>query len=279
MVLDGAIGSLLMQYTTPIDKDLWSSGMNVSNPEIVKMLYKNYVDAGAEILTTNTFRTNPLFYEKRYRSISNKELVMKSVSLIKEIILENEIIIAGSNAPAEDCYQIERTIPKNKLEYNHKRHIELLLEAGCDLIWNETQSHMDEIKIICEHCSKEKLTFAINLFFTKDLRLLSGEHLNDVVDFVLSYRPECVGFNCVRSSSFKKYVHQHSIPQNSCFYFNCGINDLSSKVLKDTIEPKIYSEIVSKFLILDPLIVGSCCGSNPNHTKAIRALFDEIYRN
>jgi homocysteine S-methyltransferase len=226
LILDGAMGSLLQMQGYVPDKNLWYSKLNVEQPEVIKSIHLQYIEAGADIVTTNTFRTNPIAKKNSDLYITNSELVKRSVALAKQACTNSNVIIAGSNAPTEDCYQQKRTISQLDLEDNHKKHIEMLWEAGVDLIWNETQSHIDEIEIICKFCNKNELPFAMNLFFTNDLKLLSGEPVKDAFEMILAYSPEAIGFNCIHPTTFKKYMKgkQPSMMVNG-FYLNCGISE------------------------------------------------------
>lgn len=280
LLLDGAMGSLLNNSSSEFPGNLWSSSVNLTNPAKVITLYKKYIEAGADIITSNTFRTNPHAFKYSGIEISNKELVSKSIELCTTAIGEKEIIIAGSNAPAEDCYQKDRLISKNDLEYNHKMHIEFLWKSGCDLIWNETQSHMDEIEIICEFCSDNKIPYSINLFFTEEIKLLSGEPVSEAIELIKKYSPVCIGFNCIKPVTFKNFI-QMQLPLNFHFgfYLNCGKGNISDNNIECGINPGNYSNIVKEYLPLSPVFVGSCCGSDSSHTKSLRELIDELYRN
>ena len=280
LLLDGAMGSMLQDASLNKPNNLWSPAFNLLNPELVISLHKKYINAGADIITSNTFRTNPNAFKYSGIEITNEELVSKSVNLCITAGEGKEIIIAGSNSPAEDCYQKKRTISKNDLEYNHKVHIEFLWRSGCDIIWNETQSHLDEIKIICEFCTNNKIPYSINLFFTDELKLLSGESLEEAIVIINEYSPVCLGFNCIKLGTFKKFVQYHStfnFPFG--FYFNCGKGNLTDDEIECGIDPVDYANIVKDYLALSPLFVGSCCGSNPSHTKALKELINELYRN
>ena len=279
LILDGANGSLLKQAVEFEDNILWSSILNISKPEKVIALHKEYIDSGADIITTNTFRTNPTVYKQSNINLSNEEFVRQSVRLAIEARNEKEIIIAGSNAPAEDCYQSERTIRKYDLEYNHKKHIELLWESGVDVIWNETQGHWDEIEIISKFCSSNFIPFVMNFYFTSELNLLSGEHLTDAIKMAEGFSPISIGFNCVKPEQFVKYYERNELPKVWGLYMNCGAGNVEDKNISCGIEPKEYVDLLKPFLKSNPLFVGSCCGSNPNHTKAIKEYFNEVYGN
>ncbi len=203
LILDGAIGTLLGQKGVKFDKYLWASIANISAPELVTDIHKNYIVAGADIITTNTFRTNPAAIKHSNIQFSIEKLVKQSVLPAKNAVKNStefsakssDVFIAGSNAPAEDCYQKEVTLSKNEIEYNHKKHIELLWENGVDFILNETQSHLEEIEIICKYCSDNDINYMVSIFFDDELKLLSGEHLLEAIELIKNYSPIAIGFN------------------------------------------------------------------------------------
>ena len=277
LILDGAIGSLLQQQNIKMDKHLWSSFANITHPQNVVELHKSYIAAGADIMTTNSFRTNPVAYNKAKLKISNKEFVEQSVLLAKEAVFSNDIIIAGSNPPAEDCYQKIRTIAEIELERNHKTHIDLLWDSGCDIILNETQSHFDEIKIICEHCSNDNIPYILSLFVSDDLRLLSGEKLEDILHFIIDYSPIAIGFNCIHPDVFFKIANKIKCDFNWGFYLNLGSGKYSDLNITEGITPHEYTKIIDHYLKYNPLFIGSCCGSTPNHTRAIKEYLFEKF--
>lgn len=277
LILDGAFGSVLQQRGFSSDKDLWYSHLSVSNSQAVRELHKEYIDAGADIITTNTFRTNPVAKKKSNIEITNSEFVKRSVELAIQAKGERNVIIAGSNAPAEDCYQKERTISLFDLEYNHKKHIELLYESGCDIIWNETQSHWDEIEIICKFCSENSIPYSINIYFDESLKILSGEPVEEVINFVESFSPQAIGFNCIKPSDFKNLSINYQLPKIFGYYLNCGNGNITDQNISCGISPKMYLDFIVEFQRFNPTFVGSCCGSNPAHTKAIKEYFDETH--
>jgi homocysteine S-methyltransferase len=278
-ILDGAVGSELIKRNIVPDKYLWTSNANLYFPEKVLELHEEYIKNGAEIITTNTFRTNPTAVFNSHENIFIDELVNKSVRLAIYARQDKEILIAGSNAPAEDCYQSNRTISVNELEYNHKKHIELLWNNGCDIIWNETQGHFDEIEIICKYCSENYLPYVINLFFTDEMKILSGQPLNEVILQIKEYSPLAIGFNCIKNNLLDEFLNHNIMDYPWGFYLNCGYNEIQDENIECIISPSDYSELSTKYLTNNPLYVGSCCGSNPLHTKAIQEKFSKFYGN
>lgn len=274
LILDGAIGSLLLSKGVKPDKYLWSSIANLREPDIVKEIHLDYIKAGADIITTNTFRTNPSAIKLSRYDINYEDFIEQSVHLASDLKQEFDILVAGSNAPAEDCYQVERTLAYRDIEYNHKKHIDLLYESGCDIILNETQSHLDEIEIISKFCSDNEIPFILSFYFDHNLNLLSGEPLFEAVQLVLDFSPAAVSFNCVPPKDFETFIKSYSLNFEWGFYLNCGKGEPTDEAIKCSLSPDEYLKDLKKWLPKDPLFVGACCGSNPNHIKVIKEYLD-----
>jgi methionine synthase I (cobalamin-dependent)/ADP-heptose:LPS heptosyltransferase len=273
LILDGAIGSLLQEKKVTSKTRVWSASANDEFANKVVNLHKDYIRAGADIITTNTFRTNP--YTLLTSGVTEiTEKVEKAVKLAKMAKGKTPILIAGSNPPAEDCYQIDRTISQKDLEWNHKVHIDSLMENGCDFIMNETQSHFDEIKIIAKYCSQNNIPFVMNFFFMDKPKLLSGENLTDAIDFVMNYNPLAIGFNCITFDALEMAVERLKADINWGFYLNCGSGNYTDKEITCAISPDDYTNQIKPYLKLNPSFIGACCGSSPDHIKKIKTLID-----
>ncbi len=216
-------------------------------------VHKEYVEAGADILTTNTFRTNLSSLLKAGISDSSK-YVAQAVELSRQAVRGKEVYIAGSNAPAEDCYQVERTLTNKQLQVNHSKHIDLLIDNGVDFILNETQSHFDEIQIICDHCDRNKIPYVISLYVDEILRLLSGEKLVEVITFLNNSGVLAFGFNCILPELFLKVTGSTILPNNWGFYLNCGSGLPTDKIINCGIQPDKYLESVQKLFIIQAII-------------------------
>lgn len=275
IILDGAIGSLIQQRGFKIDADLWTSILNIEKPSVIIDIHKEYIKSGCDVITTNTFRTNPSAINKSKRKLKVENFVKLSVELSRNVANEHNVILAGSNPPAEDCYNSIRTLPKYQLEFNHHKHIELLYSNGADFILNETQSHLDEIEIISKYCSDNSVPFVLSLLVTSELNILSGENIFDVIKIIKSYSPLLISVNCINSKVFSKLLNNIEIDFNWGFYLNCCKgNYFSSNIICD-IDEDSYVDIVKSSLILKPKLIGACCGSKPTYISRIKQLFNE----
>ncbi|HSW53680.1 MAG TPA: homocysteine S-methyltransferase family protein [Ignavibacteriaceae bacterium] len=273
LILDGAMGSYLQQQGLATDDVLWTTNINNTNPDLIVQTHLEYIEAGADIITTNTFRTNPSSLTKA--GISNvAEFVKEAVALAHQSVIGKKVLIAGSNAPAEDCYQIKRTLSQENLAMNHCKHIDLLIDNGVDFVLNETQSHLDELRIICDHCDKNEIPYAISLYANRSTHLLSGENLETALSFFNDHNVLAIGLNCISPKFFEKVIGSIQLPEKWGFYLNCGSGQHTDKNIECGIQPIEYLEIIKKSILYKPSFIGSCCGSSPAHTKIIRKYLD-----
>ncbi|MCW9065567.1 MAG: homocysteine S-methyltransferase family protein [Ignavibacteriaceae bacterium] len=273
LLIDGAIGSYLQQKGFETDNTLWTAKINQSDPEAVIVIHKEYIEAGADIVTTNTFRTNPSSLNKSGYSYFSS-YVTQAVSLAKQSVDNKKIYIAGSNAPAEDCYLKVRTLSNKELQMNHSKHIDLLIDNDVDFVLNETQSHLDEIKIICDHCDKHGIPYVLSLYLDETMHLLSGEKLESIFSLLADSSALAIGINCISPILFSKIIGSISMPDRWGYYLNCGSGQPSDKVIECGIQPDEYLDTVIKSVQYTPSFIGSCCGSSPAHTKKIREYLD-----
>jgi homocysteine S-methyltransferase len=273
LILDGAMGSLLQQKGFKSSGSSWMTDVNSKSPETIIGIHKEYIEAGANIITTNTFRTNPVALRDRSKA-NSKDLVKSAVQFAIEAKKNKNVFIAGSNAPAEDCYQKDRNIGQNELELNHINHIDLLMDNSVDFILNETHSHFDEIKLICSYCSSNKIPFVLSLYVDTNLKLLSSEDVEQVYDFIWEHNPLAVGLNCITPEVFENTIINLNTETEWGFYINCGAGLPADHNITCGIRPEAYAAFVKKQLNLSPSFIGSCCGSSPEHTKAIKKIID-----
>lgn len=269
LILDGAMGSLLQMNGIAADSRSWMTRANTENPDAVLKIHQNYIAAGADIITTNTFRTNPaaLGFDDLHE-ISRQ--VSTAVQLAKRARGSSDIMIAGSNPPAEDCYQSDRLLSLDRLEQNHSEHIDMLMSSGCDFILNETQSHLDEIGFICSYCHLNDIPYVLSLYFTPELKILSGEDIRDVVKFVSNYNPAAIGFNCITPADMLNLARTVQIDFRWGYYLNTGSGNVNSRNISCGTDPASFIQTVKRLDAYAPCFVGACCGSDSKHIQSLK---------
>ncbi len=199
-LLDGAMGTELMRAGLDLPLPIWSGDVNLSHPDYVRKIHKAYLNAGADILTTNTFRTTPRAYrnngfeeyEARQRSHDSLE---RAVELAKQSA-GVDIIVAGSIAPLEDCYEPD-LFPGIEFAQREFRELAIWLQdAGIDVILFETMGSWPEIKTALTVTVDLEIPRWLSLILKNGNTLLDGTDLTNVLSDVKGYGIEMVLLNC-----------------------------------------------------------------------------------
>lgn len=279
LVLDGPMGTLLIERGIDLGSKLWSAMALINNPDKVLTIHKEYILAGADIITTNTFRTNPYAVEIENSNFTSFELVKIAVELARNAIkgANKNILIAGSNAPADDCYLTKRLISKDKLIENHEHHIQYLIKCGVDFILNETFGDKEEIEIVCKICSDYKFPFAISILINSELKTFFGQDLLKTIEMIFSYNPAFISLNCSRPEVILNALDM--INQFGPFgvYPNLGsVNTFSTGQLVRDFSLNQLKNFITELIIRNTKVIGVCCGGNPDDIKLIRNTIDAL---
>jgi S-methylmethionine-dependent homocysteine/selenocysteine methylase len=139
VLLDGAMGTELERRGVPTKLPLWSAQALVSAPDRVREVHEEYVRAGAEILTANTFRTTPRSLRSAGMDGQADRLTELAITLCREARaragLDREVSIAGSMAPLEDCYRPDLAPPAGAMMEEHGDQAARLKRAGAEFYW------------------------------------------------------------------------------------------------------------------------------------------------
>ena len=265
-LLDGPIGTVLIERGHPAPAPAWSADCLIRSPESVASLHREYVAAGATHHTANTFRT-------RLESVGNewKELAEKAINITRSATPEHHKVLA-SIAPIQDCYRPDLS-PKNPVK-SHKRLAEVLAHAGADILLCETFPHIDEGLSAAEAALSTGietwLSFTAgpknNLLRPKDIQLGAAKAAKMGVSAVL--------VNCIPAAVAHHYIEsiaEHGIPCG--IYANAGDPNEGIGWGSGTDGPKIYADYAARWVESGVQIIGSCCGTGPSHIRELASRF------
>lgn len=282
IILDGATGTELERRGIRIDLPLWSAValLDKEGRSALRSIHADYIRAGADIITANTFRTNIRTLKKAGLESGAKTLTQDAVEEVRRAVdfinADRQILIAGSVAPVEDCYSPERVPPDTELMSEHHRHIDYLYDAGVDVMLIETMNTIREARIVLEYCVQTGKQVLISYVCIDGEHLFSGEKLSDAVTMAAQYSPCAVLVNCATVDIIDKnlMIIRSKWEGRTGAYANI----LSDQVNKNSgfeysLTPAQYAEHVSRWMNnYQASITGGCCGTTPEHIKAIREL-------
>lgn len=197
MLLDGAMGTELERNGYKTKLPLWTAKATQEVPELYDQLQQRYIDAGAEIITANTFRISYYLYERldllSQFTYDLSHAIMSSLAF-KEF--DENLLVAGSIATLEDCYRPELRPNQETLYKYHSMQIRRLVGYPIDLIIAETINNVLEAATIARICAD--LHFPLFLSIITDGRgnLLDGSPIKDLIHRVEKFPPEALLINC-----------------------------------------------------------------------------------
>jgi homocysteine S-methyltransferase len=199
ILLAGACGTEIQRRGVRTELPLWSASANETHPHVVRELHKDYIDAGAEIITTNTFRTNLRTLRKIDQPEKARELTLEACRLAKEARGESrraEVVIGGSLAPVEDCYEVNLVPSDEELREEHSAWARDLADGGADFLFVETMNCIREAVAATRASRETGLDVAVSFVCNKKGDLLSGESIESAVQAVLPFEPFAILTNC-----------------------------------------------------------------------------------
>ncbi len=281
-VLDGAMGSELIKNGVVLHKHTWSADANISHPGLIEQIHREYIDAGADFITTNTFRTTPRAYAKTGLGSLNSEVCVEraraaleqAVKLAKKAAISSTKII-GSIAPLEDCYQPNLFPGKDMAVYEFSLLGSWLNDAGADIIILETMNSLVEAEAGLEALKGLNCPVWVSFVLKNDNHLLSGDSLYNALSVLNNYDVDKVLLNCNPLFRTKRAVdiivdNWHS---DWGIYPNLGVGDPNPHGNIVELESiKTFLSVIEYALDAGAHILGACCGSSPKHIKEITKL-------
>lgn len=275
---DGGMGTMIQKtgvvgYSIPED-------LNFYHPEIIKDIHHQYLEAGANVLTANSFGANPIKLEEG--RFTTKEYITEAIKLQKESIEEYENShpeTKGKHFCSWDSGQIGKLLePMGTLTFDEAyeafKECALIAEkAGADLAIIETMSDLYEVKAaVLAIQENTKLPVVTTMTFQSNLRTLTGADVLTCVTYLESLHVDVLGFNCGGSldedeklaDEFCRYAHLPVLSQP-----NAGLPVVVNGKDVFKVEPEEFSESQLKNFAKGVSLLGGCCGTTPGHIKAV----------
>lgn len=289
LLFDGAVGTMLRHDEITIP-DL----LTLTSPDIVAHLHRQYLMAGADIISTNTFNSID-FHSPLSSEIINKlnfngaRIAKKQAEIFSD--QDRPRFVAGSIGPSQFLISSVRSsnLKKHTREMRALRdaarsHADALIDGGADLLLVETTVDFDNLQAIMEGIQSIHLQQSGNFPFIISLtpdpatgRLYSGEKITDLLPVLQSFNPLAVGINCVPAESLQplfQLIEYHStLP--ILLKPNLGLPDASGRY---PCSPEIFASALAPY-INNPRIqlLGGCCGTTPSHIQALATLLKKVY--
>src|SRR6266545_991223 len=282
LLADGAMGTMLHSHGVGFDKCF--DELNLTNPSAVAEIHRAYIEAGAQLIITNTFGANRYKLAKHGLEDQVIQINKASVDLAKRVVAASfkDVLVAGDVGPLG-----VRIAPFGRVQPEQARaafaeQIQALAEAGADLIVLETFSDLYEIReairaaqdVGVSHASS--LPIVASVTFTRDDRTVLGDDPTKVARMLKEAGVDVIGVNCSGGPAqllriLKQMVQ--AVPDRSVKFWvkpNAGWPEQVGGRIMYPADAEYFGEYALSFREIGASIVGGCCGTTPQHIAAMR---------
>ncbi len=278
LLLDAALGSELTRRGVATPLPLWSAAALRDAPAAVAAIHADHVAAGAEVVTTATFRTTRRALAKagiQETASEARRLVTVAVGLARAARPE---FVAGSIAPLEDCYEPTLVPDDATCAREHGWLARDLADAGVDLLLIETMNSVREAVAATRAARATGLPVVVGLVCRSDGRLVSGERVTVAARSLLGEHVDGLAINCTPVPTLHEPLAE--LIAAVAGHMPCGAwgnvghtDEIDGWTCTDDCTPAQYVAAARRWLDLGTHLIGGCCGTTSAHLVALR---DEI---
>ena len=286
LVMDGAMGTMLQQYGLKAGE--CPETFNIANPDAVKKIHTSYLEAGADIILTNTFGANGLKLQKYGLRDQLSEINIKSAELAKAAIKDFQkicpvpLFVAGSIGPTGEILEPYGTVKQEEVLKAYQEQVNALTSTGVDFILLETFYNLDEIKIALKAVKENSNSPVLaSMSFDESLRTIYGITPEKAIEVLFQEGTDGVGANCGSGPDvlYKVVAKMREIADAPLLVKpNAGIPYLENGKEVYPVTPQEMAEYTEKYIQLRINIIGGCCGTTPEHIRAIAKTVKKHHR-
>lgn len=269
MIFDGGMGTMLQANGLRMGE--LPEGFNIEKPEIIVKIHKEYIEAGADVVTTNTFGANR--YKLKHSKYSPAEIITKAVGIAREAA--GEKLVALDIGPIGQLMEPYGTLSFEDAYEAFKEQVLAGEASGADLIIIETMADVYEVRAaVLAAKENSKLPVICTMTFQSDGRTLTGSDPLTMVNIISNLGVDALGINCSLgpreimplASQILKYSDKPVIVQP-----NAGLPALVDGKTVFDIGPEVFGQYMAEIAGMGASILGGCCGTTPEHIGAIRS--------
>jgi homocysteine S-methyltransferase len=273
LVCDGAMGTLLHAAGAALDRSL--PEVNLSEPGLVAALHDSYLDAGADIIQTNTFGANRLWLGEHGFADKVDEINRAGVRIARAAANRagRPVLVAGSVSPAVTGLQRRRVGATDRVEVLREQIAALVADGGVDLLILETFGYLDElVEAVSVASSVTDVPLIAQATFADDAHTLGGETPREVAGVLSGLPVAMIGTNCTIGPQRMLAVAQDLVRYSAVPVSaqpNAGQpRRTGARSFEFSIDGGYFARYLGRFAEAGVTLVGGCCGTTPTHIKA-----------
>jgi S-methylmethionine-dependent homocysteine/selenocysteine methylase len=293
VLLDGGVGTEILRRGV-----YWRCHGIEQHPEVVAQVHEDYLRAGAEVIRTDTFQLNRRAYSNLFHGLEHMRrigpkgledkwalLARRAVELAQQARRQtgretDGAAIAGVISPLEHSFRPDLVPSDEECRREHAEIVAVMKSAGVDLILLESMNTLREARAACQAARAAGLPVWVSFVVREDARLLSGEPLAAAVEAVEAAGAEALLVNCAPVADVTAAVSElRRAAKKPCGAFaHIGRYDPPSWKFgfyprfsgTERITATSYVQAAQAWIKEGARIIGGCCGTTPEHIRALR---------
>lgn len=273
ILADGAMGTMLQ--AAGLEKGHAPEEMNLTHADTVLAVHRGYVDAGSELILTNTFGANRF----RLNKYGLADRVYEISRLAAEIARESgAVFVAGSIGPTGEFFAPVGSLNAEEAREAFAEQAKGLADGGVDVLVIETMSDLKEVEAAIQGARESTdLPILCTMTFQHKLHTVMGVNARDAASTLSGWGVAAMGANCgTGPEEVEKVLEQMKQISPQAVLMakpNAGVPRLVQGRTEYSASPESMAQYAQRFAGLGVRIIGACCGSTPEHIAAMaRAL-------
>ena len=292
LLCDGAMGTLL--YTRGVTYEQCFDALNLTQPELIQSIHREYIIAGAQIIETNTFGANRAKLGAYNLGDQVRKINFRAVKLAQEAreVSGLPVFIAGAIGPSGRPLRAPDEQRLSEIRDIFREQIVGLIEGGADLLILETFSSLAELRqaVLAAKEVGSVLPIVAQMSFYEDGHTLSGQSPARVAAVLNELNVDVIGANCsvgpaatldVLQEMIDAHKQQTDTIRSTPALFsaqpNAGLPTRIGNRFFYMATPDYFADYALRFANAGVRLIGGCCGTTPRHIAAMRKALDEHY--
>jgi len=271
---DGAMGTMLhLAGLTDGAPERW----NVERPDVVRSIYRGYIDAGSDFISTNTFGGNRYRLELDELADRVFELNEAGARLAREVA--GERLVAGSMGPTGSLMEPLGTLTPDGATAAFAEQAKALKAGGADFGLIETMSALEEVQAAVDGAREAGLPAAVTMSFDTNFHTMMGVKPAKAVETISRWGVEVIGANCGNGpAEIVRIMTEMAAAKPEGVVLMAKSNAGMPRWAGDRITyggtPEIMEDYARQMLEIGVRVIGACCGSTPEHIAHMRKALD-----